>query len=375
MKTGIDSFFEQKRHLNGKIGLVTNHTGRLSNGILVADAIIDMGGKLQTLFSPEHGLFGIAQDGVEIDDTTYRGITTYSLHGKYRKPTPEMLEGIDYILFDIQELGSRFYTYLYTLAYVMEAATDKGLKVIVTDRPAPLGRGFEGNRITDEYSSFVGAYGLPARTGLTIGEYATYLKQNFILNCNLEVVKMENWNGQIWDSKSPWLNPSPNMPSFSAAMVYPGTCLIEATDLSEGRGTTRPFENIGAPKIDGRVLAKTLNNYNIEGVTFDFITFKPEFGKHKGEVCEGVQINVTNYQNFKPLKTGVALISTIFKLFPDSGNIRGIEIEGQKCWMDKLTGNKDFRLQLIKSPWEDLYRLLTDREDEFIPLLEKAILY
>lgn len=376
MKTGINLFCELGRYKNGVIGLVTNNTGRLTSGELTVDAIINGGWNLKALFSPEHGLFGVIQDGIKTLDFTYRGIPVYSLYGHNRKPKQSQLEGLDYILFDIQDIGSRFYTYLYTLAYVMEAAVEAGIPVIVMDRPAPLGRKIEGNRISKGYNSFVGSYGLPIRTGLTIGEYAVYLKQNYISEAEIEVIKMDGWDGKLWDSNNPWLNPSPNIPSINSALVYSGTCLIEGTDISEGRGTTRPFETIGAPGIDGRELSRTLNNYNLDGVDFLFTIFKPEFSKHKGMVCEGVQLNITDSDLFQPLKTGVALIGTIYTLYQDKVNIRPIDIQGEKCFLDKLTGSEEFRRKLSGGEnWENLYTILTNKEKDFIPFRDKAILY
>jgi len=376
LKTGIDIYFEKEIFKEGNIGLLCNHTSRLSNGILVADEIINRGGGLKALFSPEHGLYGVQQDGEKTEDSTYRGISAYSLYGENRRASKEQLKDLDYILIDLQEIGCRFYTYLYTLAYMMEVAAEIGLKVIVTDRPAPLGRNIEGNRISEEYSSFVGSYGLPIRTGLTIGEFALYLKQNYIHQCDLEVIKLEGWNSQVMDLNRSWLNPSPNIPSLKAALVYTGTCLFEGTNISEGRGTTRPFETIGAPGLDGFKLSQVLNSYNLPGVSFIYTKFKPEFGKHKNSICEGVQVNITDIEMFKSLKVGVAIIGTIFSLFRNKVEILQSNSKNELCFIDKLTGTVDFRKKLDKgSNWLELYSLLSDNEEEFTKLRDNALLY
>lgn len=375
MKKGIDYFIASGRYRSGKIGLVTNHTGRTESGELTVDALIACGYRLGALFSPEHGIFGVEQDGVKTSDMKYGDIPAYSLYGKNRRPSADQLKDLDLIVFDMQEVGSRFYTYLYTLAYVMEAAADAGIPVIVTDRPAPLGRKVEGNPIDPAFDSFVGAYGLPCRTGMTIGEFARYVKANYVPDCELEVIETDRESAVGW--KDPrWINPSPNMPSLSTAAVYGGTCLVEGTFLSEGRGTTRPFEQIGAPWIDGTKLAIEMRKLGLSGVDFTSTRFKPAFGKHTGEVCEGVMIHPTQMESFESLKTGVALLSSIASLYPEEAIVKG-PMEGQKLsFMDKLSGSTDFGQKLEeRADWRTLYSLIAGREEEFEVKRESAILY
>lgn len=354
---------------------MTNHTGRTESGELSVDALLDRGYQVKALFSPEHGIFGVEQDGVKTGDGEYGKIPSFSLYGENRRPSGEQLDGLEMILFDMQEIGSRFYTYLYTLAYVMEEAAKKGIAVVVTDRPAPLGRKIEGNPIASEFDSFVGAYGLPCRTGMTIGEYALYLKEHYIPGCELEVVETERETALGWKDYR-WINPSPNIPTMNSALIYGGTCLVEGTVLSEGRGTTRPFEQIGAPWIDGRILAGELNSIGLEGVCFTSSRFKPEFSKHKGEVCGGIQVHCTDGNVLSPLKTGVAILGTIASLYPEQTLVRERSTGEKHSFMDKLTGTGDFALQLEKrTGWKNLYGLISGGEETFEKKRFSSLLY
>lgn len=375
MKKGIDFFLTSGHSGKDRIGLVTNHTGRTETGALTVDALLDSGFRLKALFSPEHGLFGVEQDGVKTGDSFYREIPAYSLYGTNRRPSREQLKGLDLILFDMQDIGSRFYTYLYTLAYVMEEAAAVGLPVVVSDRPVPLGRKIEGNPIDSSFDSFVGAYGLPCRTGMTIGEYALYLKKYYIPLCNLEVIGTERESALGWRDHR-WINPSPNIPSPVTALVYSGTCLFEGTILSEGRGTTRPFEQIGAPWIDGGKLAAEMNRQGLSGADFTSALFKPAFGKFEREVCGGVLIHVNNFGAYESLKTGVALLGTIKSLYPGIKLLR-TPAEGETLsFMEKLSGSSDFTAALDSGKgWRELFGMISGREETFEEKRDSVRLY
>jgi uncharacterized protein YbbC (DUF1343 family) len=273
------------------------------------------GARLVTLLAPEHGLWGAEQDHALVrparDPTT--GLVVQSLYGAHREPTPAMLSGIDALVVDLQDVGSRYYTFQWTTVLAMRACARAGIEVIVADRPNPLGGvEVEGNVPDPAFASFVGLHPLPARPGLTIGEVATYVNVRGRLGCRLTVVPMRGWRRAMrWeDTGLPWVPPSPNMPATTTALVYPGGCLIEGTNLSEGRGTTRPFEWVGAPYLDAHEYARALTRLGLPGVTFRPVRFIPTFHKWAGKPCGGVHIHVTDAGGFKPFLTGIALIAT-----------------------------------------------------------------
>ncbi|MGA9287561.1 MAG: DUF1343 domain-containing protein, partial [Anaerobacillus sp.] len=298
---------------------------------------------LKALYGPEHGVRGSAQAGdyVEYYTDEETGLPVYSLYGSTKKPTPEMLEGIDVLLFDIQDVGTRFYTYIYTMAYAMEAAAENDIEFIVLDRPNPLGgEAVEGPVLDDEYSSFVGKYEIPLRHGMTVGELASLFNEEFNIGADLTVVEMEHWKRNMYydDTQLEWVLPSPNMPTLDTALVYPGAALIEGTNVSEGRGTTKPFELIGAPFIKSTELTDELNGLDLPGVDFRAASFTPSFSKHAGELTHGVQIHVTDKEAFKPVKTGVSLVKTIHDLYPDDFEFRAENSSGVS-FFDLLVGN------------------------------------
>jgi uncharacterized protein YbbC (DUF1343 family) len=310
----------QRALLAGKrVGLITNPTGvnrALVSAVDLMAAATDF--TLAALFGPEHGVRGDAQAGAVVADSTdvRTGLPAYSLYGATRKPTPAMLAGLDTLVFDIQDIGARFYTYPWTLALVMQAAREAGISVIVADRPNPIdGITVEGPVLDPAVASFVGAYPIPIRHGMTIGELAALMNTDFGIGCDLTVVKCANWRrtDDATMTGLPWIMPSPNMPTPDTALIYPGTCLIEGTNLSEGRGTTKPFELIGAPFVDANALAASLNQRALPGVNFRPTAFTPCFSKHQGELCHGVQVHVTDRASFAPVKTGIALLLDIVR--------------------------------------------------------------
>ncbi|MED4848981.1 DUF1343 domain-containing protein [Bacillus atrophaeus] len=325
VQTGIDILLsDYKKQLKGKkIGLITNPTGvnsSLKSSVDVLSQDPDI--QLTTLYGPEHGVRGDAQAGDEvasyIDEKT--GLPVYSLYGKTKKPTPEMLKNVDVLVFDIQDVGTRYYTYIYTMAYAMEAAKENGIPFIVLDRPNPQGgQQVEGPVLEPGYSSFVGLYPIPLKHGMTIGELALLFNKEFKINADLTVVKMKRWKRKMnfEDTGLPFVLPSPNMPTIDSTFVYPATGLIEGTNVSEGRGTTKPFEFIGAPYMKSTQLEEKLNSLGLPGVTFRAASYIPTFSKHQGKLCHGVQMYVTDRKKFEAVKTGLSLIKTIHDLYPD----------------------------------------------------------
>jgi len=297
-----------------RVGLLCHQASVTRELVHAVDAVGGLSGMtLAALFAPEHGLAGAAQDHVHISATRDRPtrLPVWSLYGRRLAPTPEMLAGIDTLVVDLQDVGARYYTFAWTMVLAMQACARAHLPVVVLDRPNPLGgQAIEGNLADPAYASFVGLYPLPVRHGMTIAERAGYHNEAHAIGCDLTVVPMEGWRRSMrWeDTGLPWVAPSPNMPTPDTALVYPGGCLIEGTNLSEGRGTTRPFELVGAPFLDGRRLAEGLQRRRLPGVAFRAASFEPAFHKWKGQLCEGVQVHVTDAARFKSFATYLALI-------------------------------------------------------------------
>src|SRR5262245_22883108 len=305
---------------------------------------------LSALFAPEHGIAGAAQDLIHVASSHDRssGLAVWSLYGRRLAPTPEMLRGLDALVIDLQDVGSRYYTYAWTMTLAMRACARADLPVVVLDRPNPLGGVvMEGNLADPAFASFVGLHPLPVRHGMTIAERAAYHNEVHGIGCDLTVVPMQGWRRAMhWeDTGLPWVPPSPNMPTPDTALVYPGGCLIEGTNLSEGRGTTRPFELVGAPFLDGRRLAQSLERRRLPGVAFRAAGFEPAFQKWKRQFCEGVQVHVTDDGRFKPLATYLALIAEARRQAPRRFKWRRppYEFESKKLPMDLLCGGDAIR--------------------------------
>jgi uncharacterized protein YbbC (DUF1343 family) len=309
---------------SARVGLICNqasvdHGFRHAADLLHEHPHID----LQALFGPQHGIRGDVQDNMietehGIDRKT--GLRVHSLYSETREPTEEMLRDLDVLLFDMQDVGCRIYTFVYTLANCMRAAVRYGKRVVVCDRPNPInGVGVAGNILEPEYASFVGQFPLPTRHGMTVGELARMFNEHFSIGCDLEIVPMNGWSREMWhdDTDAPWVLPSPNMPTLDSATVFPGTVHFEGTQVSEGRGTTRPFELIGAPYIDPDDYAEALNALNLPGVFFRSCAFQPTFQKHGGVTCGGVQIHVLDREVFEPVFAGVAMVKLIHDMYKD----------------------------------------------------------
>jgi uncharacterized protein YbbC (DUF1343 family) len=277
--------------------------------------------RLAAFFGPQHGFLGQTQDNM-VEWKSYEHprlhIPIYSLYGEHREPTPEMLKGLDVLLVDLQDVGARYYTFIWTLYLCMRACEKTGIVVAVLDRPNPInGVATEGPVLNANYKSFVGMHAIPARHGKTIGELAQQFREEVFPKCELSILTMKNWKREMWLDQTglSWVMPSPNMPTLDTATVYPGMCLLEGTNISEGRGTTRPFEIFGAPFINAEMLSKELNKLKLPGVFFRGNYFEPTFHKFAGELCGGAQIHLTGRNEFRPFQTGIEVIRCMRKLY------------------------------------------------------------
>ncbi len=326
VKLGLERLLEgDAASLRGaRVGLICNqasvdHRYKHAADLLHCHESIE----LCALFGPQHGIRGDVQDNmIETEHGVDRktGLPVHSLYSETRGPTEVMLRDLDVLVFDMQDVGCRIYTFVYTLANCMRAARQWGKRVVVCDRPNPInGRAISGNVLEPEYASFVGQFPIPTRHGMTVGELARMFNQHFDINCELEVVPMDGWKREFWldDTDSPWVMPSPNMPTLDSATVFPGTVHFEGTQLSEGRGTTRPFELIGAPYINPDAYAGMLNELGLPGVFFRSCVFQPTFQKHAGSSCGGVQIHVTDRESFEPVFAGIAMTKLAHDMYPN----------------------------------------------------------
>ncbi|MCM3718701.1 exo-beta-N-acetylmuramidase NamZ family protein [Fictibacillus phosphorivorans] len=382
-KTGLEVLMrDQVSLLEGKnVGLITNPTGVDRDLNSIVDVLYNHPDiELKALYGPEHGVRGSEQAGqyVEFYIDPKTGLPVYSLYGETKKPTPEMLEGIDVLVFDIQDVGTRFYTYIYTMAYAMEAAKENNIQFVVLDRPNPLGgEQVDGPVLDPNYSSFVGLYPIPLRHGMTVGELAKLFNKEFNIGADLKVVKMKGWK-RSWnyeDSGLEWVLPSPNMPTKDTALVYPGSALIEGTNVSEGRGTTKPFELIGAPFINGDALAQALNEQALPGVKFRSASFIPSISKHAGTLSHGVEIHVTDENLFQPVLTGITLVKAIHDMYPQDFAFRAEDSAG-KSFFDLLIGNGWVR-EAIESgnSVEEIVDRYQDELRDFKKVRKKYLLY
>ncbi len=352
---GLSILFRERMYLveDRSVGLITNQTGidsqfRSSLTLFAEHPEVE----LTALFSPEHGIAGSAQAGIHVasESGKRQHIPIHSLYGKTREPTAEMLAGVDALVYDIQDVGSRFYTYISTLFRSMRAAAANHVDFIVLDRPNPIrGDRVEGNLLQPAFQSFVGEMAIPIRHGMTVGELAQFCRTELdsAPAPRLHVVTMHGWQRAMWYDQTglPWVPPSPNIPTIETATVYPGTCLIEGTNLSEGRGTTKPFEWIGAPWIDPERWGDTLNSLDLPGVHFRPIHFTPTFSKYTDQVCHGVQVHVTDRDQFKPIDVALHVITTVQRDY--SNQFEFLENRGQ-YFFDLLAGTDELRSRLMK---------------------------
>lgn len=377
VELGVDRLMDNPEILAGKrVGLITNPTGIDANMTSIVDLFHNSDDfELTALYGPEHGVRGDAQAGSTIssyiDEVT--GLPVYSLYGATKKPTAEMLKDVDVLVFDIQDVGTRFYTYIYTMAYAMEAAAENDIPFVVLDRPNPQGGlRVEGPVLDTAYSSFIGLYPIPLKHGMTVGELARLFNSEYQIQADLEVVKMKGWKRSMLyeDTGLSFVMPSPNMPTTDTVNVYPATGLFEGTNLSEGRGTTKPFQLIGAPYVKAHDYAKTLNALELPGVTFRAASFTPTFSKNAGKLSHGVEVYVTEPTKFEAVKTGIAMVKTAHDLYPDEFEFLAND------FITKLTGNAYVKDMILAG--ESLEAIMTkvDAErDAFLPIRKEYLLY
>ena len=385
VRPGIEVLLTRPRPVRGlRLGLVANPAS-ITPDLVPAWIALDQNPEtdLRALFGPEHGISADAQDLVEVGSARdpASGLPVHSLYGKTRVPTARMLAGLDAVVVDLQDVGSRYYTYIYTMQHVLEACARERKRVVVLDRPNPLGgEVVDGNVLEPEYRSFVGMHPLAVRHGMTIGELALMFREELDLDVDLQVVRMRGWRRRVHFEGTglPWVLPSPNLPTMDTAFVYPGGCLIEGTNLSEGRGTTRPFELVGAPWLDGNALARALEKEQLDGAGFHPVAFTPTFHKHVDRLCRGVQVHVLDRERFPAFLTYLLLIHHARKQNPRRFAWREppYEYEYVKPPIDILCGTDNIRetIDAGRSP-RRLARGWTRQLEAFERRRQKYLLY
>ncbi len=373
MRPGNEVLMADSSHLvaGQSVGLITNHTGLTRDQTHAVDLLRSQGVDIVALFAPEHGIRGTVaepESGDTGDQTAWvasgvdaiTGLPVRSLYGEVRKPTAEMLVDIEVLLFDIQDIGARYYTYVSTMALALEAAAENDIPFIVLDRPNPIGGAqVQGNVLEPDHSSFVGLFPVPMRHGMTAGELARMINDHFGVGAQLYVIPVAGWERDKWFDQTglPWVNPSPNMPSLESATHYPGTCLFEGTNLSVGRGTPLAFQQIGAPWLDGVALAQRLNAYELNGVRFEAVTFTPQGShdrKYDGELVNGVLFIATDRDAYDPTLAAVAALI-------ETRRLAGERWEWNVGHFDRLAGTEQLREQIeagaqladVTSEWND----------------------
>jgi len=387
VKLGLEKVLGERLDVlkNLRVGLICNQASVNHQFHHAADLFQDNPQiKLVKLFGPQHGIRGDVQDNMietshGIDQVT--GLPIYSLYSETREPTAEMLSGLDALVLDLQDVGCRVYTFIYTLANSMIACSKFGKKMIVLDRPNPIGGiEVEGNTLEKGHESFVGQYPIPMRHGLTVGELAKLFNREFGINCELEVVSMDGWDREYFydETDAPWVMPSPNMPTVDTTIVFPGTVFFEGTQVSEGRGTTRPFEIVGAPYIIAKEYADALASLKLPGISFRPINFLPTFQKHMGATCGGVFVHIADRKIFEPVMTGLAMVKTIVDLYPSEFKWKNppYEYVFDRNPFDVIAGTDKIR-NLIENgnSMEDIKLSWQEDVKDFKKLREKYLLY
>ena len=386
VSTGLTQVLAGARQdLSGaKLGLIAHPASVTPDLTAAADALAASDLNIVAMFGPQHGVRGEKQDNmiesVSFTDSRLR-IPAYSLYGDARKPTAEMLEGVDVMLFDLQDVGVRVYTFVWTMTLAMEACRDAGIRFVVLDRPNPInGLMKEGPVLRSDFESFVGLYPIPLRHGLTAGEIAQLANDHFGIGCELDVVPCKGWSRAQWYDQTdlPFVMPSPNLPTLDACTVYPGMVLLEGTNLSEGRGTTRSFEMFGAPYLDAHGTTSELNDLALPGVVFRACQFEPTFQKHAGQLCGGAQLHVVDRSEFRPVETAVSVLSMVRRLAPGDFAWRRppYEYEEKKMPIDILWGSDTLRIGIDSgtSP-EEIMQPTDSGIAEFNQLIEPHLLY
>ncbi len=395
--TGLDLLSTESVGLvrGRKVGVLCHPASVAADLTHIVDRLIALGVRPVRLFGPEHGVRGEAQDMVGVDEhkDARTGIPVVSLYGdrvESLSPTPDSLAGLDVLVVDLQDVGSRYYTYIWTMALAMGAAAKAGVQVVVLDRPNPLGGvAIEGGAVAPDAESFVGMGSIPVRHGMTIGELARMVKAGMPwggarfakpMDVDLNVVPMRGWKrtDAFEATGLPWVMPSPNMPTVDTAFVYPGLCLIEGTNVSEGRGTTRPFELFGAPFVDGYRLAEHLAQYDLQGVRFRPTSFMPVFHKHGGRSCGGIQLHIVDRQTFRPYRTGICILRALWAECPNgfTWRVEPYEFVSTRPAIDLLTGSDEIRLGIQRGvAVEELFASWLPAERAFADRRRPHLLY
>ncbi len=384
--TGLDRWLMGSATLPGRRAVILCHAASVDRNLrhIANLALEDTRLDVVRILGPEHGFLGAAQDMQPVEgETVWRGIPVTSLYGSTEeqlRPSPKDLAGADFLLVDVQDVGARYYTYAATMAYCMETAALVGLPVVVFDRPNPIGGRVEGFALEDAYRSFVGTLPVPTRHGLTLGELARLVQLETLPDLELHVVEMEGWRRSMYfeDTGLPWVMPSPNMPTVDTAVVYPGACLLEGTNLSEGRGTTRPFELFGAPWLDVDQVAGRLTPEDLQGCALRPVEFLPTFQKWAGQPCRGFQLHVLDRNRFDSIRTYLALILAIFHVHPSAFGWRDEEYEfvGDRAAFDLLIGHG--RVRALLEEGRDVDTLLESSQTairEFLDIRRPSLLY
>jgi uncharacterized protein YbbC (DUF1343 family) len=385
VRLGTEVLLDSGRLRGARVGIVCNHASIDGRFRHIVDRLASTDStRLAAIFGPQHGFRSDVQDNMietPHGEDPSRRVPVYSLYSETREPTAAMLKGLEALVIDLQDVGVRIYTYIYTMANCLRAARRHGLPVIVCDRPNPIGgRDVEGALLVEGFESFVGQFPIPMRHGMTIAEIARLFNEEFGIGASLEVVKMEGWRRpSYWDgTELPWVMPSPNIPTLDSAVVYPGTVLFEGTMLSEGRGTTRPFELLGAPWIDAERFASAMMALGLPGVYFRPAVFEPTFHKHAKQPCGGCQIHVLDRDAFRPVLTGVALIDTFRRFNPAKFAWRQppYEYEHDKVPFDIMSGSDELRRQIEgEVPLAEIAESWREHEKAFENLRQPYLIY
>lgn len=373
VRTGLDCVGDHRALFKGqRIGIIANHTARDAQGRHIVEVFKSLDDvTITALFSPEHGLYGTEGAGDTVDSVTdpVSGLPVRSLYGQTRKPTAEMLRDVDVLVFDIQDVGARFYTYISTMSLAMEAATEQGKRFVVLDRPNPItGLHVEGPVLEPEFASFVGMHPIPVQHGMTVGELARMFNgQRWLaqgVQAELAVVPMQGWRRGLWFDQTglTFIKPSPNIPDVETATVYPGLCLFEGANISEGRGTSMPFRQFGAPWLDAQKLTQRLNALNLPGLRFAPTSFTPTASKHTGTECQGARITVTNREQLDAFWSGVLIVNEVYRL-------DATHFEWRAGHFDRLCGTAALRTAIVAG---DSLAALRDRYAAECHVFEKA---
>lgn len=380
VKTGLENFISHPLDniKKKRFGLLCNPAS-VDSGLNHSSVLIDRNFKdqLVSLFSPQHGFYAEKQDNMIESDHFIESelkIPVYSLYAESRIPTDTMFEDIDVLLVDIQDVGTRVYTFIYTVSYCLEKAAQLDKEVVILDRPNPIGGlQIEGNMLEKEYRSFVGRYEIPMRHGMTIGEICIYLNHYYNIGCPLTIIPMSGWKRSMYwqDTGLEWIAPSPNLPTPLSAMVYPGQVIYEGTNVSEGRGTTQPFELFGAPYIDSLELLNDLNS-NLKGIHLRPVGFEPTSGKWMQENCRGFQIHVTSRNGYRPYLTSLIILQTIIKLYPGEFQFKEppYEYEYDRMPIDLILGSKALRLSVVNQ--DDLIEISGQWDDDLNQFIKNS---